>query len=106
MKRTRSDDERRAMHAKMRRKAPSKRRPTASGHAQPYRTGGYTLHRLEGKQGQTLYFFRKTGAKGRGTPTRVPKGYTVHRNARTGLPYLSKRSERQERHIRTAAAGR
>lgn len=62
----------------------------------PFEHEGYTLYsrsvELKGGRQQTIYFFTKTGNTPKsGNPTEKPPEYNVKRNARTGLPYLTKK---------------
>jgi hypothetical protein len=57
---------------------------------------GYTLHtrevELKGGRTQQIFFFTKTGNTPKsGHPCEKPPEYNVKQNARTGLPYLTKR---------------
>ncbi len=57
---------------------------------------GYTLYNrqveLKGGRTQTIYFFtRKGNTPKSGDPCEKPAEYAVKINARTGLPYLTKK---------------
>ena len=57
---------------------------------------GYMLYNrdveLKGGRTQTIYFFTRKGNKPKsGAPCEKPDEYAVKINARTGLPYLTKK---------------
>lgn len=62
----------------------------------PFEHEGYTLFsrsvELKGGRQQTIYFFTKKGNTPKsGNPSEKPAEYNVKINARTGLPYLTKK---------------
>lgn len=61
-----------------------------------YTHEGYTLHArtvvLKGGHEQTIYFFSKRTPISGGPVSKLPEGYDVSLNKRTGLPYLQKRA--------------
>lgn len=62
-----------------------------------YEHEGYMLHsravELKGGRTQTIYFFAKKGNTPKsGAPCEKPAEYNVKQNARTGLPYLTKKA--------------
>lgn len=85
--RRRSSKELRAIHAKGTRST-GRSQPTRLT-SQPYRHGDYTLYCVEGKNGEPLYFFRRTGTKGKGKPSSMPPGRRVV-TTRNGVPVLAK----------------
>jgi len=60
---------------------------------EPYTYGDYRLYSrevmLRGDRPQNIYFFAKHEPKS-GNPSRMPRGYTVKVNERTGMPFLKK----------------
>jgi Helix-hairpin-helix domain len=59
-----------------------------------YTYKGYTLHRREARRSDgektTLYYFTKKKSD-RGHPCRIPEGYRIAVNKKTGVPYLKKK---------------
>jgi hypothetical protein len=94
----RSVREWRAIHAKSRLRGPGPVRVKATG---PTVVDGYTLRRVEGRNGP-LFFFARDSRKGEAVS--LPRGFEVHRNARTGVPYVARQDAGQERFL--AAVGR
>lgn len=65
----------------------------------PFRHRGYTLHKrrvaLKGGGTQDIYFFAKSKPKS-GRPCRMPDGYEVGVNERTGLPFLRRAGQTRD----------
>lgn len=61
-----------------------------------YTHEGYTLHArtvvLKGGHEQTIYFFSKRTPVTGEPVAKLPEGYDVSTNKRTGLPYLRKKA--------------
>lgn len=56
----------------------------------PYTHNGYTLYARQSSKGNPLYFFAKNEPKEGVAQDRVPHGYAVGENSKTGLPFLRK----------------
>lgn len=61
-----------------------------------YKHEGYTLHKrkviLRGGHEQVIYFFSKRTPYVGEAVEKMPEGYTISVNKRTGLPYLRKQA--------------